>query len=79
MDTTLHNVEDRWLQQICLWFASTHAAMNDALLLESGRLTLLRRYDQGLDSSQWESAINQQLAVADWLARHGNQAISSIK
>ncbi|CAI1236146.1 hypothetical protein [Serratia quinivorans] len=77
VDTTLSNVESRWLQQICLWFASTHAAMNDSLLLESGRLILLRRYEPGLDGTQWEAAINQQLAVADWLARHGAQAISS--
>jgi len=76
IDTTLCHVESRWLQQVCLWLAASHAAMNDGLLLEGGRLLLLRRYDRGLDSTQWEAAISQQLAVADWLARHGRQASS---
>lgn len=71
MDTGLIISETDWLQRVCLWFAAVRDCINDCLILEANRLMLVRRHKDPQTTVQWEAALNQQLAVCDWLNRYG--------
>lgn len=70
------SLDDAWLERASLWLASVRAGLDDALSIDDDRLWLVRRYEMELESAQWEVLLNQQLAVANWLAsRHSRSDI----
>lgn len=71
IEVELDVIDRVWLQRVCLWFASLSTNVDDCLLLENGKLCLLRRHNHDLNTPEWESSLNQQLAVAAWLTKNG--------
>ncbi|MEA3118821.1 MAG: hypothetical protein QOI13_2091 [Paraburkholderia sp.] len=59
---------DAWIEKASLWLASVRATIDDALLIDIDQWWLVRRYEMELESVQWEVLLNQQVALADWLA-----------
>ncbi|WP_126353852.1 hypothetical protein [Mycoavidus cysteinexigens] len=65
------SLDDTWLVQASLWLASVRGNLDDSLLLEDGKLWLTRRYAPKLEYAVGQTQLNQQLAIARWLATHG--------
>ncbi|AAQ60268.1 MULTISPECIES: hypothetical protein [Chromobacterium] len=77
IEIELEVLDDAWLQRVCLWLASIRTNLDDGLLLERGKLYLVRRHEHGLSAVEWEATLNQQLAVVAWLVKHAS-SVSSI-
>jgi hypothetical protein len=72
------SLDDAWIEKASLWLASVRGGIDDALSIDSDRSWLVRRYEMELESAQWEGLLNQQLAVADWLAsRHARREMTA--
>jgi hypothetical protein len=70
------SLDDAWLERTTLWLASVRGGLDDALTIDEDRSWLVRRYEMELESAEWEALLNQQLAIAEWLAsRHSRTDI----
>lgn len=66
------SIDDEWLARSCLWIASMPDSLDDCLVVEGGRVLLVRRYEIETPSLELNVRINQQLAVARWFSTQGN-------
>ncbi|RQR48132.1 hypothetical protein DIE19_33585 [Burkholderia sp. Bp9126] len=59
-----------WLTYAALWIASLRSLSDDALWIDNNQLYFVRRYDTDVDMAALRTGIEQQGAVACWLAAH---------
>ncbi len=65
------SLDDDWLERASLWLASIRDALDDAFALDDDGLWLVRRYEPQLADTEWETLLNQHVAIADRLGdRH---------
>ncbi|KVX92762.1 hypothetical protein WL08_26330 [Burkholderia ubonensis] len=64
-------IDDRWLEQACLWLISLRGDSDDALWLDSANgLVFVRRHDAAGDIVKLRASLEHQIAIARWLGAH---------
>ena len=64
-------IDNRWLEQACLWLMSLRGESDDVLWLDAANaLVFVRRHDAGAGPAALRAGLEQQIGIARWLGTH---------